>query len=62
MMFCFSEMMILMSNCFAVTKLLIADNLVHFTEYQIGKFHNFKKFDFSLLKAYNFIVDLEALL
>lgn len=51
-----------MSNCFAVTKLLIADNLVHFAEYQIGKFYNFKKFYFSLLKAYNFLVDLEALL
>ena len=36
--------MILMSNCFAITKLLIADNLVHFTKYQIGKFQNFKKF------------------
>lgn len=62
MIFCFSEMMILMSNCFAVTKLLIADNLVHFAEYQIGKLYNFKKFYFSLLKAYNFLVDLEALL
>lgn len=62
MIFCFSEMMILMSNCFAITKLLIADNLVHFTKYQIAKFYNFKKFYFCLLKAYNFLVDLEALL
>ena len=30
--------MILMSKCFAITKLYIADILVHFTKYQIGKF------------------------
>ena len=51
-----------MSNCFAITKLLIVDNLVYFTKYQIGKFYNLKNYYFSLLKAYNFIVDLGALL